>query len=384
MVCKELLIISLVFLLGSNIQAKRPIKKVLELVKEIRYDMVDEIVDALAPLINNCGGGGSSNGEGIFLAGGVTSQEYRTEAYYNPMTNFFCEIPPMMYQRESSTTTGFTGCGGWDLWYGDVLYNCETFDPSTGTWDVTAYFDDTRVNHVAWQSSMGLYLMSGWGGPLNSTFIANDGSVSAGFDLPYAASYGCAVPDPATDSVIVITGYTDDYYYSTNVTRYNDYGFVESLPQLNVGRVYAGCSGYYNEAGNLVLVVTGGSGWYWPPPTETLEVGVDTYWSWYDDANAMDVSCANANDNVYCLQGYYGYNITMWNQDYDQFDLMLDTSYWRGYYGNFASAVPADSGVENWCMSSKQEKALKKNIEAPERKELDVKGKKDGKGKKTN
>ena len=57
MVCKELLIISLIFLLGNNIQAKRPIKKVLELVKEIRYDMVDEIVDALAPLLNNCGGG---------------------------------------------------------------------------------------------------------------------------------------------------------------------------------------------------------------------------------------------------------------------------------------------------------------------------------------
>ena len=56
--CKELLVCSLVVLLGNNIQAKRPIKKVLELVKEIRYDMVDEIVEALAPLLNNCGGGG--------------------------------------------------------------------------------------------------------------------------------------------------------------------------------------------------------------------------------------------------------------------------------------------------------------------------------------
>ena len=63
MACKELLIISLFILLGNNIQAKRPIKKVLELVKEIRYDMVDEIVDALAPLINNCGGGGGSSNE---------------------------------------------------------------------------------------------------------------------------------------------------------------------------------------------------------------------------------------------------------------------------------------------------------------------------------
>ena len=60
-----LLICSLVVLLGDNIQAKRPIKKVLELVKEIRYDMVDEIVEALAPLINNCGGGGGDGEEEV-------------------------------------------------------------------------------------------------------------------------------------------------------------------------------------------------------------------------------------------------------------------------------------------------------------------------------
>ena len=65
MKCKELLICSLVVLLGDNIQAKRPIKKVLELVKEIRYDMVDEIVEALAPLLNNCGGGGGDGEEEV-------------------------------------------------------------------------------------------------------------------------------------------------------------------------------------------------------------------------------------------------------------------------------------------------------------------------------
>ena len=63
----------------------------------------------------------------------------------------------------------------------------------------------------------------------------------------------------------------------------------------------------------------------------------------------------------------------MWNADYEQFDLMLDTSYWRGYFGNFASPVPADSGIDDWCMSSKQTKTLPKNGEAPERKELEIK-----------
>ena len=113
---------------------------------------------------------------------------YRTEAYYNPATNELCDIPPMIYQRESSTTTGFTSCGGIDIDEYDVVHNCETFDPSTGNWEVTAYFDDTRVNHVAWQSSEGIFLMSGFGGDYNSTFIGNDGTVSAGFDMMYPAS----------------------------------------------------------------------------------------------------------------------------------------------------------------------------------------------------
>ena len=94
----------------------------------------------------------------------------------------------MTYQRESSTTTGFTACGGTDIFAYEIVHNCETFNPNTGAWNVTAHFDDIRVNHVAWQSSMGLYLMSGWGGPLNSTFIGNDGYGVPGFELVYSAS----------------------------------------------------------------------------------------------------------------------------------------------------------------------------------------------------
>ena len=73
--CKELLICSLVVLLSNNIQAKRPIKKVLELVKEIRYDMVDEIVEALAPLLNNCCGDddGGDGQQGMYIREGLST-----------------------------------------------------------------------------------------------------------------------------------------------------------------------------------------------------------------------------------------------------------------------------------------------------------------------
>ena len=70
--------------------------------------------------------------------------------------------------------------------------------------------------------------------------------------LFYIFFRGCAVADPASDSVLVIAGYHEDFYLSANVTRYNVNGYVESLPNLNVGRVQAGCSGYYNDADNLV------------------------------------------------------------------------------------------------------------------------------------
>ena len=79
----------------------------------------------------------------------------------------------------------------------------------------------------------------------------------------------CAIADPKTDSVIVIGGLDQDLdednvlnpaNFSTFVTRYNAMGFVESLPPLKVGRAFgfgffSGCSGFYNEDGNLVILI---------------------------------------------------------------------------------------------------------------------------------
>ena len=41
-------------------------------------------------------------------------------------------------------------------------------------------------------------------------------------------------------------------------------------------------------------------------PTETLEVGVDTFWSKVEEENnVLDIACATANNKVYCIQGEY-------------------------------------------------------------------------------
>lgn len=319
----------------------------------------------------------SKGGQAIFIAGGVTSQDYRTESYYDPNSNTFCDITPSNYQRASSTTTGFKICGGVDLNNGNAILNCEKFDPSgpyPGVWNVTHTWNDPpRINHVAWKTYEGLYLIGGVASPCSSTKLLPDGSSGDGFELAYETSYACAVPDKKSDSVIIIGGYqnemcggygndtngygSDDdgygygyggegYYPSSRVTRYDKYGFVEELPSLNYGTVYAGCSGYYDDDDNLVLVSTGGTGY-----TEKLVVGVDDYWMGHGNYNPYDVSCATANNNLYCLQGWDGYDVKEWNKDDSTFETIMTTSYDRAYYGNFASAVPVDAGVEYQCLS---------------------------------
>merc|ERR1712098_109673 len=146
----------------------------------------------------------------------------------------------------------------------------------------------------------GLYLIGGYAAPCSSTLLFPDGSSTYGFSLEYSSVYSYAVPDKKTDTVIIIGGYQGDcdgygsgygnettespddgygygagyggetYYPSDKVTIYNQYGYAGSLPPLNFGRIYAGCSGYYDEDDNLVLVVTGGAGYEGTGYTETL------------------------------------------------------------------------------------------------------------------
>ena len=112
--------------------------------------------------------------------------------FYNPLTNEYCSITTQMNTpRQSSTTTGFIACGGSDFfnyyyhyefiieyfdYYGyyylpppsptSPAYNCEMFDPSSGTWLKYATWYPSfpgRWRHVAWMSSIGLFLIGGHG-----------------------------------------------------------------------------------------------------------------------------------------------------------------------------------------------------------------------------
>jgi len=393
---KEVFVITFLILLSSTVESQKPtkpIKKVLKIVREIRNQMVtfdemeeiknqivDEIVDEINPTIasscsccepkpHHCDDGN----QGIFIAGGADNNfSPSPPGFYNPITNEYCNLPPMSQPRYGSTTTDFIVCGGYDIIdyydyydystysYGsdNAPYNCEIFYPSSGTWSIYAVWTNIpRFLHVAWMSSIGLFLIGGSGSEAqySSMLIGNDGSITEGAidSGRYAA---CAVADPKTDTVIIIGGY-NGYEVMDEVIRYDIYGNEFILPSLTYPRYTMGCSGYYNNVGNLVLVVTGG---YSPevtaPGTEHLEVGVDQTWTTYDYSNPRDISCADANNDVYCLQGYYGYDIQEYDETSGGFIYKTSTEDWRGFYGNFASSVCIDSGVEDWCTYSKSDK----------------------------
>ena len=51
---KILLTFSILIFLGFNIDGHRPVEKILMLAKEIRKNMVQEVVEAVFPLLENC------------------------------------------------------------------------------------------------------------------------------------------------------------------------------------------------------------------------------------------------------------------------------------------------------------------------------------------
>merc|ERR1711973_149244 len=377
---KELVALSLCVFLLSTVESQKPIKKVLSIVKDIKKNMltldemevmkgqiVDEVVDSIVPVIKescsccddeppqDCEGN-----QGVFAAGGRDDNGSGSSPplFYNPFTNMECELPHMNQPRYSSTTTAYISCGGSDYNATNnfpipAAYNCERFDPCTGNWSNPNHIEwmtegyPPRIRHVAWMSSIGLFLIGGLGETDSSMLINKIGQLSPG--LINSGKYGaCAVSDPRNDQVIIIGGYDGSGASSDTVDVFDIDGYVSSLPSLNSPRYWAGCSGYYNDAGNLVLIVTGGNS----GETETLEVGVDPEWYTEPCYNPWDISCADANNEVYCLQGYNSYEIEEFDKINGCFEVKAYTQDSRGYFGNFASSVCLDNcNPEDYCVN---------------------------------
>jgi len=162
---------------------------------------------------------------------------------------FQCELPDLPDARYSHTQDKLTACGGY------TREDCITLDPSSGLWRVTSELLTPRYCHVSWDRGQnGLTLMGGSYSGNTSEYVSSAGSNGQSFPLRYNTRWACTIADSASESVI-LTGGVETL---ETVSRYGVSGWLENMPSLTQGRESHGCGAYSDQAGNMVMLVTGG------------------------------------------------------------------------------------------------------------------------------
>ena len=97
-----------------------------------------------------------------------------------------CRLPdlpsPGRYRHSQS---GYTACGGWAA---GTASTCHTFH--AGLWELSHNLNTGRINHVSWNSPVGVIIFGGWGGrpysyQSSELLSTTDSTTSSSFNLPY-------------------------------------------------------------------------------------------------------------------------------------------------------------------------------------------------------
>merc|ERR1712045_1090951 len=117
-------------------------------------------------------------------------------------------------------------------------------------------------------------LIGGGSNTRTSEILLESGDTSPGFSLDYSTYYACSIEEAQT---VTITG---GFLSLTRVTRYQEDGSSQSLPNLNTGRRNHACGHYTTSANSIVYIVSGGRDQNWSrmASTETLEKDGGTEW----------------------------------------------------------------------------------------------------------
>lgn len=192
----------------------------------------------------------------MLITGGFN--ERGASAWFNPHTNSYCDLPDLPDPRNWHNQIGLMACGGYDEINNDYLPNCVTFNLNTGVWEETHSFDEDHGNSVWVNSTDGVYLMGGWTYDYDEvTLLKPDGTTednAANWEMEQPTILACQVLE-SDGRVIVVGGVDDNDDDLDSVHRYDENGYVEALPSLNVPRVGHGCAGYYDEDENLVKCI---------------------------------------------------------------------------------------------------------------------------------
>merc|ERR1711973_662937 len=172
-----------------------------------------------------------------------------------------CELPPLTYERYHHTQSGLTACGGNGRY---TLRGCIKFE--AGSWtNLTDDLTTLREEHSSWMMADGGILLMGGVISTSTEIVYQNGTSIRSFDLKYRADSACSIELP---EMFILTGGFDTM---TTVSRYTTDGWMEDLPELNVGRRGHGCGYFYNDDMQRVFLVAGGSSYL--SSTETLVEG---------------------------------------------------------------------------------------------------------------
>jgi len=180
-----------------------------------------------------------------------------------------CEIPPLTNERHHHTQSGLTACGGNGR---GTLRGCIKFE--AGSWiNLTDDLTIQREEHSSWMMADGGILLMGGVISKSTEIVYQNGTSIRSFDLKYDAESACSIELP---EMFILTGGFDTL---TTVSRYTTDGWIEDLPELNVGRRGHGCGYFYNDDMQRVFLVAGGTDSGRDPTnsTETLVEGEKTW-----------------------------------------------------------------------------------------------------------
>ena len=113
------------------------------------------------------------------LRGGTIENALSSTEIFHPDSNTTCSLPDLPKGRAFHTQDGGFACGGgWG-----ITNTCDKW--TNGSWIRSNISIGSRMGHVSWVTTFGIYFMGGLGYEKTSDILKDDGSVEKGFNLKY-------------------------------------------------------------------------------------------------------------------------------------------------------------------------------------------------------
>ena len=189
----------------------------------------------------------------VLITGGDNEKDFYATVHsaeiFLPNSPFnTCILPDLTDPYWGHTQDGGMICGGLGH-MGKPNNNCRQWNQEEGKFPINPVheFNPPRGSLVSWTpvSEMETFLIGGDGPSesFNSSTIVKPGVFDGykGFYLKYYLYGSCAVPDPESDTVVIIGGNTA---HDRVTSLYNEDGWVEDFGVLNYKRLWHGCTSY--------------------------------------------------------------------------------------------------------------------------------------------